>query len=291
MLIVGAGPAGVAAAVPLAAAGRHVVVADKATFPRDKCCGDGLTTLALRELELLGFEPAAVPTGRWSGRRGCARPPGDEVVVPLPTGPGVFAAVAPGAQLDAALVDVPDKAGADVLQGHGADGTDSPDVPTTSSSGSTSHDTRRRSLRHRRRRDVVADAQGCSALGEPGYLGEWHAFRQYARDVDGPAGERLYVWFDADLLPGYVWSFPLPDGRVNVGFGIQRDGTPPGAGHEAAVGRPARAAARASTRSAADVEPGGPPHGVADPGRHRPRHAHRRAVAVRRRRGDGRRTR
>ena len=61
-------------------------------------------------------------------------------------------------------------------------------------------------------------------LAEPGYLGEWHAFRQYARHVTGPARDRLYVWFEPDLLPGYMWSFPLPDGRVNIGFGIQRDG-------------------------------------------------------------------
>ena len=45
VVIVGAGPAGVAAAVPLAVAGRAVTLVDKATFPRDKCCGDGLTTL------------------------------------------------------------------------------------------------------------------------------------------------------------------------------------------------------------------------------------------------------
>ena len=32
------------------------------------------------------------------------------------------------------------------------------------------------------------------------------------------------MWFEPDLLPGYAWSFPLPDGGANVGFGIQRDG-------------------------------------------------------------------
>jgi len=59
------------------------------------------------------------------------------------------------------------------------------------------------------------------ALGagdEPGYLGEWHAFRGYFRGVD----PRMWVWFEPDLLPGYAWSFPLPDGRLNVGFGVQR---------------------------------------------------------------------
>jgi flavin-dependent dehydrogenase len=62
-------------------------------------------------------------------------------------------------------------------------------------------------------------------LGEPGYLGEWHAFRQYAGDVSGSACDQLHVWFDADLLPGYAWSFPLPGGRANIGFGVLRDGT------------------------------------------------------------------
>jgi flavin-dependent dehydrogenase len=58
---------------------------------------------------------------------------------------------------------------------------------------------------------------------EPGYLGEWHAFRQYFRNV-GPDARDLWVWFEPDLLPGYAWSFPLPGGGANVGFGIERGG-------------------------------------------------------------------
>jgi flavin-dependent dehydrogenase len=57
-----------------------------------------------------------------------------------------------------------------------------------------------------------------------GYRGEWHAFRQYAGNVTGPAAKHLIVWFEADLLPGYAWSFPLPGDRVNIGFGVLRDG-------------------------------------------------------------------
>jgi flavin-dependent dehydrogenase len=61
-------------------------------------------------------------------------------------------------------------------------------------------------------------------MSTPGYLGEWHAFRQYANSVTGSAKDRLHVWFEKDLLPGYAWSFPLQDGRVNIGFGILRGG-------------------------------------------------------------------
>ena len=55
----------------------------------------------------------------------------------------------------------------------------------------------------------------------PDYRGDWHALRQY-RTSDGPRSRQLWVWFEPDLLPGYAWSFPLPDGRVNFGFGIVR---------------------------------------------------------------------
>jgi geranylgeranyl reductase family protein len=49
-LVVGAGPAGSLTAYHLASAGRSVLLADKARFPRDKPCGGGLTTRAVRLL-------------------------------------------------------------------------------------------------------------------------------------------------------------------------------------------------------------------------------------------------
>ena len=62
VLVVGAGPAGSAAAFTAARRGLDVLVVDKATFPRDKTCGDGLTTGALRILETLGFPLGALPS-------------------------------------------------------------------------------------------------------------------------------------------------------------------------------------------------------------------------------------
>jgi len=49
VLVVGAGPAGSAAATHLARAGARVLLADRACFPRDKPCGGGLTGRALRQ--------------------------------------------------------------------------------------------------------------------------------------------------------------------------------------------------------------------------------------------------
>jgi geranylgeranyl reductase family protein len=48
VLVVGAGPAGSAAALRLARGGANVLLADRARFPRDKPCGGGVTGRALR---------------------------------------------------------------------------------------------------------------------------------------------------------------------------------------------------------------------------------------------------
>ena len=93
VLVVGAGPAGTAAAITLAEAGTDVMVVDKATFPRDKCCGDGLTAGALRRLEALGLNPGDVPSWRWVDDVLIGGPKGHEARYPLPSD-GHFAAVA-----------------------------------------------------------------------------------------------------------------------------------------------------------------------------------------------------
>src|ERR1700761_8833962 len=49
-IVVGAGPAGCAAAYDLAAAGRSVLLLDKRSFPRPKACAGGLTVKAVKTL-------------------------------------------------------------------------------------------------------------------------------------------------------------------------------------------------------------------------------------------------
>ena len=56
VLVVGAGPAGSATATYLAQRGLHVALLDKAHFPREKVCGDGLTPRATRQLMRLGID-------------------------------------------------------------------------------------------------------------------------------------------------------------------------------------------------------------------------------------------
>ena len=214
----GGGPAGAAAAITLARAGAPVLLVDKARFPRDKCCGDGLTADALRQLESLGLRPDSVADWQPVHEVFVRSPVGRTVSFPLPDD-GLYAVGAPRAELDAALLDVARAAGVKVADGHGLMGAravaggvelDVDGLGTVAASYAIGADGAWSPLR--------------KALGanQPGYLGDWHAFRQYFSGV-GPAAADLWIWFEPDLLPGYAWSFPLPGGRANVGFGIQRD--------------------------------------------------------------------
>lgn len=63
VLVVGAGPAGAVAAVVLARAGVRVRLVDRATFPRDKLCGDTVNPGALAVLRRLKMAQAIEPQG------------------------------------------------------------------------------------------------------------------------------------------------------------------------------------------------------------------------------------
>src|SRR5262245_64071644 len=94
------------------------MLVDKAVFPRDKCCGDGLTTLALRELEAFGLDRSRVDGWFEVDAAWLRSPSGREVCLPLPD-TGLYAAVAPRMSLDNELVELARRSGVDVRDGHG----------------------------------------------------------------------------------------------------------------------------------------------------------------------------
>lgn len=217
VVVVGAGPAGSAAATVLARAGKDVVVIDRAKFPRDKCCGDGLTTGALRRLEMLGLDPHAVASYRAVPDLTVRSPSGRTFLLPFRAGPGVFAAVARRRDLDTSLVDVARSSGATVLEGERCTGVATATDGSVALSLSAGREFRARFV-------VAADGAWSEvrklahAETETPARPDWIAFRTYVSDVRREATEHLWVWFVPDLLPGYAWSFPLKDGTLNVGI-------------------------------------------------------------------------
>jgi geranylgeranyl reductase family protein len=225
--IVGGGPAGAAAAITLARAGRRVVLIDKSRFPRDKCCGDGLTVAALRRLEGLGLDPASVASWEPAEEAVVRGPDGRRLRLPLPSGRGQFAAAARRVDLDAALVDLAAANGAEVIDGTAV-------VDVVAASGGAGVAVRLATgPRPELRSSYVVAADGmwstvrrAVGVGQAGYLGEWQAGREYVGGL-GPLARKLWVWFEPDMAPGYAWSFPLAAGTANVGYGVLRR---PGAG-------------------------------------------------------------
>jgi geranylgeranyl reductase family protein len=227
VLVVGAGPAGSAAAAWLARAGVEVVLADAAVFPRDKTCGDGLTPRAIGELQRLGLEDWLRAHTVNHGLR--AHGFGQTLELPWPGGslPDWGSAVA-RTELDDHLRTTAIKAGAIALDGLRAvdvrrDGERVTGVVFRPASGS-----RTDRVEIACRRLVVADGVR-SPLGK--VLGrEWHretvygvAGRSYvasARSDDPWISSHLELrGADGGILSGYGWIFPLGTGEVNLGVG------------------------------------------------------------------------
>ena len=217
VLVIGAGPGGIAAAITASRSANSVVCVDKATFPRDKTCGDGLTAGALRGLEALGlsYESFAAIDAAIVRETVLVAPNGGRVTLPLPTD-GLHAAVVARRDLDAALVELARRLGVDVREQCVVEklAVHDDEVEVVLGDGSLLH------ARH----VIAADGHWSTVRrslepDSPRDLGEWHAARQYFADVND---DRLWVLFERDLLPGYAWIFPLPGGGANVGYGVLR---------------------------------------------------------------------
>ena len=119
VIVVGAGPAGSSAAAVLASRGIRVVLLDRATFPRDKPCGDYCNPGAVRLMRQIGSFPT-LPTADAAPISGLCvyAQDGSRFAAAFPAGPGLLV---PRLRLDAALLARAVRAGATVYEGMGVD--------------------------------------------------------------------------------------------------------------------------------------------------------------------------
>src|SRR5262249_27019727 len=116
VVVVGAGPAGSTAALVLARGGARVALVDKATFPRDKACGDLVGPRGLAVLESLRLAP---PGSRAVEEMWICGPPGRRVLLPARAGytSPDHAMATPRLRFDAWLRDAAVAAGAEPITG------------------------------------------------------------------------------------------------------------------------------------------------------------------------------
>jgi menaquinone-9 beta-reductase len=247
VIVVGAGPSGSTAAYYLAQAGLNVLLLEKARFPRDKVCGDGLTPRAVKSLVAMGIDVSE--EAGWLRNKGL-RVIGGGLRLELPwpelsSYPG-YGLVRTRASLDEQLARRAQAAGAKLIEGANVTGPllddDGQLIGVTveaedeSKSKSTASDVERTvasppSLRAR----VVVAADGNSsrlsvAMGlrkrDDRPLGV--AVRTYytsPRHDDDYLESWLDLWDGDRLLPGYGWIFGMGDGTSNVGLGLLNTST------------------------------------------------------------------
>ncbi len=223
VLIVGAGPSGSAAALELARQGARVVVVEKAVFPREKTCGDGLTPRAIASLSDLGIDIAREPSIRhvvvtqtMNRSNGCTL----ELV-----GDGI-ATTLPRSVLDARVAEGATSAGASIrfatsVESIIVDGASVKGVVTRNPNGSVERLTAPVTLLGE---GSVGKLRSQAPLREISGVHRCFAIRRYWEGVEFDSRESSYeITFPLESkgypLVGYGWVFPLGDGIANVGVG------------------------------------------------------------------------
>ncbi|HEU0198938.1 MAG TPA: geranylgeranyl reductase family protein [Burkholderiaceae bacterium] len=221
VLVIGAGPAGSAAAYALARGGHDVVLVDQHAFPRDKVCGDALIPDALAALRRLDVLERVLAHAQRAETVRIVAPNGSFVDLQGGT------ACLPRNVLDTLLLDHARAAGAEFLaplrlaalheEGGAVAGADLVHARTQE--------------RMRIAAPITLLATGAAA--QPLQLAglctrkeaSGFAVRLYVHGpqfVDRLRG--LWLSFDREVRPGYGWIFGGPDGVFNVGAGVFRAG-------------------------------------------------------------------
>lgn len=236
VIVVGAGPAGAATAYHLAAAGVDVLLLDKANFPRDKVCGDGLTPRAVKQMVAMGID---LDQPEWHRNKGLRiKGAGHTIELDWPELADFpsYGSARARVELDEILARHAQKAGARLLEGVSVTG------PITDLDGRVCGvtaqylDDRGRKLPGEVtfRAPVVVAADGVSSrlatsLGitrrenRPMAVA-CRAYYATPMHDDDYMESWLELWDgkprESNLLPGYGWIFPLGNGLANVGLGI-----------------------------------------------------------------------
>jgi geranylgeranyl reductase family protein len=230
VLVVGAGPGGATAAHYLARHGVDVAVVDKASFPREKPCGDGLTPRAVKVLLDMGVDTDDPGFARVEGLRIYGRYASLELPWPvLNDWPG-YGLVRTRHDFDHLLVQHAQKSGAQFWDATEAVGPIQEDgwVHGARLRDVTEDDGEAPVREVRAKYVLAADGASSRFAGQAGVKRDptrplGIAARRYYR-TERPLQPWLESWLDLwegdDLIPGYGWLFPLPDGTVNVGAGL-----------------------------------------------------------------------
>ncbi|MCI0685941.1 MAG: geranylgeranyl reductase family protein [Sporichthyaceae bacterium] len=231
VIVVGAGPSGSTTAYYLARAGLDVALLEKASFPREKVCGDGLTPRAVKALVNMGIDTSE--KSGWLHNKGLRIIGGGvriEVDWPALSAYPSYGLVRPRTDFDQLLARQAVAAGAKLEEQTTVTGPIR-DERTDRIVGVTAR-TAEGPVNYRAPLVVAADGNSTRlsiAMGlhkrDDRPMGV--AVRTYftsPRHDDDWLESHLELWdrrtAKSTLLPGYGWIFGMGDGTSNVGLGL-----------------------------------------------------------------------
>ncbi|MBI4176678.1 MAG: geranylgeranyl reductase family protein, partial [Candidatus Aenigmarchaeota archaeon] len=221
VIVVGGGPTGTIAAMYLKKAGKDVLLIDKAKFPRDKICGDAQGRKAAMVMKELGIyeEYKKIPGCPIFGLR-LSSPNGTQIdLTMIDRSSGVPGYVTRRMDFDNFLFQSAKALGIEIME-------------ETAVTKIVHEDKAIREVHCKRggeeftlRAKVYIAADGAHSMfatefgqkNPPEHL--IVAVRQYWKGVTG-LSDMIEIHLIKDLIPGYFWIFPLPNGEANVGLGM-----------------------------------------------------------------------
>jgi len=231
ILIAGAGPGGAIAAITLAQKGIPVYLVDKETFPRDKICGDALSGKVVEVLRKLDptildrLQASPVQVGSWgvdffAPNRKLLHVPFRRSYNTQENAPGY---ISPRMDFDNFLIqEVKKYPLIQFMEGLEArDCIPSGKEFSITFKNSSFNPTVKLLLAADGAHSVFARKLGNIKLEKEHYCGGLRAYYQGVKGMDSDNFIELH--FIKNVLPGYFWIFPLPDGRANVGIGMRSD--------------------------------------------------------------------
>lgn len=228
VIIIGAGPAGSAAATFLARAGVSTLMLERHRFPRDKVCGDGLTPQALYWLEQLGCVDAVLDQAECCLTECDLYVNGRFVVagrIPENTPYPPFMTLLDRRRMDEIVARNAVANGATLIEGaHARRIVRQPNGITVEADCAEG--------RRRFTGRVLIGADGAGSLvsrflgNSPKNLTKAVSVRGY---YEGATADHALarVYFNEGFFPGYGWVFVNDHGHANVGLGYTCDGNFP----------------------------------------------------------------
>jgi geranylgeranyl reductase family protein len=226
IVIVGAGPSGATASLFLSKAGIPHTILDKATFPRDKVCGDALSgkvVSVLNKLDTSLISEIGNDSQHYTPSWGVSfvAPNGKNLDIPFSSRPQELE-FAPGyisrrIDFDNWLVSHLDESTANVRLGEGIESIERGDDGVVIQ---TSQEEIKAKLviGAEGDRSIVAKELGSFSKENQHYCA---GLRVYYKGIKNLHPENfIELHFMKRVLPGYFWIFPMPNGTANVGLGV-----------------------------------------------------------------------